>query len=141
MREFRTGRCEWTLGASVRSWITHSLRFTFHVSRFISHPLSPRLTTFARQTFPMRACVIFNPVAKGDKARRFRARLEVIGKECVLMKTAAAGDARRLTAHAIEEGFDLVIAAGGDGTLNEVLNGFGDVPEGFRRACLGVLPV
>ena len=55
--------------------------------------------------------------------------------------TAAAGDARRLAAEAIREGFEIVVAAGGDGTLNEVLNGFGDVPDGFERARLGVLPL
>jgi diacylglycerol kinase (ATP) len=89
----------------------------------------------------MHACVIFNPVAKGEKARRFHASLEAIGKECALKKTTAAGDARRLAAQAIKEGFELVVAAGGDGTLNEVLNGFADAPDGFQRACLGVLPL
>jgi len=104
-------------------------------------PLSPRLPLCARQTFPVRTCVIFNPVAKGDKARRFRASLAAIEKECELKKTTSAGDARRLATQAISQGFEWVVAAGGDGTLNEVLNGFGDAPEGFRRACLGVLPL
>src|ERR1041384_7843613 len=104
-------------------------------------PLSPRLTPCARQTFGVRACVIFNPVAKGDKARHFRETLDVFAAGCALKKTAAAGDARRLAAEAIREGFELVIAAGGDGTLNEVLNGMGDAPDGFDRACLGVLPL
>ena len=89
----------------------------------------------------MRACVIFNPVAKGEKARQFRARLETFAKECMLKKTTVAGDARRLAAEAIREGFELIVAAGGDGTLNEVLNGFADAPDGFQRACLGVLPL
>ena len=89
----------------------------------------------------MRACVIFNPVAKGDKARRFRDSLDTFAAGCALKKTAAAGDARRLATEAIQEGFDLIIAAGGDGTLNEVLNGLGDAPDGFTRACLGVLPL
>lgn len=89
----------------------------------------------------VRACVIFNPVAKGDKARQFRATLDQIAPECALKKTAVAGDGRRLAAAAVQEGFELVIAAGGDGTLNEVLNGIGDVPDGFHRACLGVLPL
>lgn len=108
---------------------------------FPSVPLSPRLPSRAGQTFAVRTCVIFNPVAQGEKARRFRAGLEAIGKECALKKTAGAGDARRLATQAIAEGFELVVAAGGDGTLNEVLNGFGDAPEGFQRACLGVLPL
>ncbi len=89
----------------------------------------------------MRTCVIFNPTARGDKARRFRRHLDAIGRESALKSTAAAGDARRLAGEAIREGFDTVVAAGGDGTLNEVLNGFGDVPDGFDRARLGVLPL
>jgi diacylglycerol kinase (ATP) len=89
----------------------------------------------------MRACVIFNPTAKGDKAKHFRRHLDVIGAECALKQTTAAGGARPLAAEAIREGFDTIIAAGGDGTLNETLNGMGDVPDGFERARLGVLPL
>jgi len=89
----------------------------------------------------VRTCVIFNPVARGDKARRFRRHLDDIGKEATLKLTAAAGDARRLAAMAVGEGFEVIVAAGGDGTLNEVLNGIGDAPDGFERARLGVLPL
>jgi len=89
----------------------------------------------------VRTCVIFNPTARGDKARRFRRHLDDIGRESTLKQTAAVGDARRLAAEAVCEGFEIVVAAGGDGTLNEVLNGFGDVPDGFERARLGVLPL
>jgi diacylglycerol kinase (ATP) len=89
----------------------------------------------------MRTCVIFNPAARGEKARRFRHHLDAIGAQSTLKHTAAAGDARRLAAEAIREGFEIVVAAGGDGTLNEVLNGFSDVPEGFEQARLGVLPL
>jgi diacylglycerol kinase family enzyme len=89
----------------------------------------------------VRTCVIFNPAARGNKARRFRHHLDAIGRESTLKLTAAAGDARRLAAEAIREGFEVIVAAGGDGTLNEVLNGLGDVPDGFERARLGVLPL
>ena len=89
----------------------------------------------------MRTCVIFNPAARGDKARRFRRHLDDIGRESTLKHTAAVGDARSLAAEAVSEGFDAIVAAGGDGTLNEVVNGIGDVPDGFERACLGVLPL
>ena len=89
----------------------------------------------------VRTCVIFNPTAKGEKARRFRTHLDAIGSESTLKLTTAAGDARRLAAEAVGEGFEAIVAAGGDGTINEVLNGIGDAPEGFARARLGVLPL
>jgi YegS/Rv2252/BmrU family lipid kinase len=89
----------------------------------------------------VRTCVIFNPAARGDKARKFRRHLEEIGTEAVLKLTTAMGDARRLTSEAVREGFEVVVAAGGDGTVNEVLNGIGDVPGGFEQARLGVLPL
>lgn len=89
----------------------------------------------------MRSCVIFNPSARGDKARHFRHQLDVIGARCDLKATTCAGDARRLAAQAVGEGFELVIAAGGDGTVNETLNGIGDVPGGFDHTRLGVLPL
>jgi YegS/Rv2252/BmrU family lipid kinase len=89
----------------------------------------------------VRICVIFNPVARGDKARHFRAWLDGIAHECTLKPTRCAGDARRLAAEAVMENFEVVVAAGGDGTVNEVLNGLGDVPDGFARTRLGVLPL
>ena len=89
----------------------------------------------------MRICVIFNPAARGNKARHFRHHLDDIGGQSAFKATAAPGDARRLAAEAVGEGYDLVVAAGGDGTVNEVLNGIGDAPDGFARARLGVLPL
>ncbi len=89
----------------------------------------------------MPTCVIFNPAARGNKARHFRRHLDEIGGQAAFKATTAPGDARRLAADAIAEGFDLIVAAGGDGTMNEVLNGIGDAPDGFERARLGVLPL
>jgi YegS/Rv2252/BmrU family lipid kinase len=89
----------------------------------------------------VRPCVIFNPAAKGEKAKRFRAELEHIATQSEFKFTAAAGDARRLAAEAVSEGYDTVVGAGGDGTLNEVLNGIGDVRDGFKRTRLGFIPL
>ncbi len=89
----------------------------------------------------MRICVIFNPVARGNKARRFRHFLNELSQQCALKATTAPGDARRLAQAAVATGYDIIAAAGGDGTVNEVLNGIGDEPDGFQRTRLGVLPL
>jgi diacylglycerol kinase (ATP) len=94
-----------------------------------------------QETFRVRACVIFNPAAKGRKAERFRRCLDTIAAECTLKRTSRPGEARQLAAAAVGEDFDTVIAAGGDGTISEVLNGLGDVPDGFERVRFGVLPL
>jgi len=101
-------------------------------------------STFPRapqETSGVRICVIFNPAAKGDKARRFRRHVDAIRTGCTLKLTTGPDAARLLAAEAVREGFDTVVAAGGDGTLNEVLNGIGDVPGGFERVRLGVWPL
>ena len=89
----------------------------------------------------MRICVIFNPAARGNKARRFRRHLDEMAQQSVFKATTAPGDARRFAAQAVNDGFDIIAAAGGDGTVNEVLNGIGDVSGGFDQTRLGVLPL
>jgi len=89
----------------------------------------------------VRICVIFNPAARGNKARRFRRRFAELSQQCALKATTAPGDARRFAQAAVATGYDVIVAAGGDGTVNEVLNGIGDEPDGFQRARLGVLPL
>lgn len=89
----------------------------------------------------MKTCVIFNPAARGEKAKRFRDHLAALSTRVTLKPTYAAGTGRPLAAEAVREGCETIVAAGGDGTLNEVLNGIGDEPEGFKRVRLGVLPL
>jgi YegS/Rv2252/BmrU family lipid kinase len=89
----------------------------------------------------MRACIIYNPTARGAKAERLRQYLEGLRGECTLKPTYGPGAGRELAAQAVVEGFDTIVAAGGDGTVNEVVNGIGDAPEGFERCRLGVLPI
>ena len=89
----------------------------------------------------VRTCVIFNPAARGNKARRFRRHLDDMAVGVAFKATAGPGDAQRLAAEAVEEGYEVVVAAGGDGTLNEVLNGIAAVPDGLEQVRLGVLPL
>ncbi|HEY5042283.1 MAG TPA: diacylglycerol kinase family protein [Verrucomicrobiae bacterium] len=89
----------------------------------------------------MRICVIFNPAARGNKARHFRRYLNELSQQSALKATTAPGDARRFAQAAVATGYEVIVAAGGDGTVNEVLNGIGDEPDGFERTRLGVLPL
>lgn len=89
----------------------------------------------------VKTCVIFNPVARGDKARLFQSRLGEIANECTLKPTTHAGAAHQIAAEAVRDGFTQVIAAGGDGTVNEVMNGIAAATDGFSRVRFGVLPL
>jgi YegS/Rv2252/BmrU family lipid kinase len=89
----------------------------------------------------VRICVIFNPAARGNKARRFRHFLNELSQQCSLKATTGPGDARRFAHAATSIGYDIIAAAGGDGTVNEVLNGIGDEENGFAQTRLGVLPL
>ncbi len=89
----------------------------------------------------MKICVIFNPAARGEKARHFREHLAALSADCSLKPTLSAGGGRLLAAEAVREGFEVIVAGGGDGTVFEVLNGIGDEPDGFSRVRLGVLPL
>jgi YegS/Rv2252/BmrU family lipid kinase len=89
----------------------------------------------------VKSCVIFNPAARGEKARHFRDQLAGLSTRVELKPTYAPGAGRPLATEAVRAGFETIIAAGGDGTLNEVLNGIGDEPDGFQRVRLGILPL
>jgi YegS/Rv2252/BmrU family lipid kinase len=88
----------------------------------------------------VRICVIFNPAAKGNKARHFRKHLSELG-HAEFRATSGPHDGTRLAAQAIAEGFGTVIAAGGDGTINEVIGGFADAGDAAEHTRLGVLPL
>ena len=88
-----------------------------------------------------RICVIYNPVAQGGKAKRFLKHRDWFDHGTVFRPTDAPHAATRIAAEAIGEGFETIVAAGGDGTLNEVLNGFGLVEGGFKKARLAVIPL
>jgi YegS/Rv2252/BmrU family lipid kinase len=89
----------------------------------------------------MRACIIFNPTARGDQARRFRELLQRLAGDCALRPTAAAGEAVPLATAAVQEGFDTIVAAGGDGTVSEVTQGIGLAPGGLEHTRLALIPL
>jgi len=80
--------------------------------------------------------VILNPAARSEKASRLLERIRELSGGAPVRLTSEAGDASRIAAEAVRDGVEVIIAAGGDGTLNEVVNGIGNAP-----VRLGILPV
>ncbi|MEO7273928.1 MAG: diacylglycerol kinase family protein, partial [Vicinamibacterales bacterium] len=83
----------------------------------------------------MKSRLIVNPVSGTDSGPSFlttiNARLrEHVGALDIVM-TVAAGDAASAAEAAVRDGYDQLFVAGGDGTLNEVVNGVGAVAGGF----------
>jgi len=75
-----------------------------------------------------RAAIIYNPVARGLSKRRhlLQSTIGTLARQGIaatLVATEAAGTAGAQARAEIEAGADLIIAAGGDGTINEVANG------------------
>ncbi|MCJ8014098.1 diacylglycerol kinase [Paenibacillus sp. KQZ6P-2] len=89
-----------------------------------------------------RARLIYNPTSGREEMRRrlpdILQRLDQGGIEASCHATTGEGDGAAAAADAVERGYDMIIAAGGDGTLYEVVNGMAgkeNVPP------LGVFPL
>ena len=71
--------------------------------------------------------IVINPVSGGGRARRYAPRLRAaldrrqLRHECAA--TTACGDATRLVAQAIRDGYRRLLALGGDGSFHELVNG------------------
>ena len=94
----------------------------------------------------MKTAVIVNPHSAGGKtgrqwpeiAARLTARLGPVDARLTERPGHATGIAREL----LGEGYDRIIAAGGDGTINEIANGFLHEGRPLRpAACLGLIPL
>ncbi|WP_299623942.1 diacylglycerol kinase family protein [Pelagibius sp.] len=93
---------------------------------------------------PRRLLVIYNPTAGGSKRRRFEAvlaELADLGCPMDVRPTTGPGDAGRFAAEADVDEHDLVVAAGGDGTINEVVNGLVRLAETRAHPPLAILPL
>jgi diacylglycerol kinase (ATP) len=90
--------------------------------------------------------VILNPQARKGATRgqipEIKQALDALGLDYTLSLTERPWHAAELVREAILEGYDVVVAAGGDGTVNEVVNGIlQSQEEKIGNAVLGVLPV
>jgi diacylglycerol kinase (ATP) len=86
-----------------------------------------------------RVLTILNPAA--GRKRRFAeamAAWSAAGRTTAVVETRRRGDAERLAREAADSGVGLVLAAGGDGTVNEIVNGLAGAE---RPPALGVLPL
>ena len=90
----------------------------------------------------MRIKIIMNPWSDQQRAIEHRSQIEALIQQygtADLVLTEGHGHAVELARQAADDGYDLVVAAGGDGTVHEVVNGLvrGDKAD----AMLGVLPI
>ena len=86
-----------------------------------------------------RLLVIHNPVAGWRRRHRLWAvieRLEHRGCLVDLRETTRRGDAEAFASAALADDYDRMVVAGGDGTINEAINGLAD-----RRLPLAVVPL
>ena len=85
----------------------------------------------------MKTCIICNPGAGSvDDREAIREKLQQLHADVHF--TEGQGDAMRLAYEAAAGGCDAVIAAGGDGTLNEVING---IAPHVDRVQVGLVPL
>ena len=89
-----------------------------------------------------RAVLIVNPVAGQARGLRLgqqlRGTLEEKGLVCSVRVTGDAGDAERWAHAAADDGFDLIVAIGGDGTVGEVVSG---QARADRKVPVAIVPV
>lgn len=88
-----------------------------------------------------KARVIYNPSSGKEMGRKRLAdiliTLERAGYEASAFGTQKKEDGTKEAERACQKGFDLIVAAGGDGTVYEVING---ISKQEKRPTLGILP-
>jgi len=92
----------------------------------------------------MRIKLIVNPASGGESALdhlpAINARLRQAGDVDIVL-TTGDGDAVEAGRRAVLDGYEQLFVAGGDGTLNEVVNGAAQVDGGLGRVVLGIVPL
>ncbi|MBW2452412.1 MAG: diacylglycerol kinase family lipid kinase [Deltaproteobacteria bacterium] len=84
----------------------------------------------------MRIMLIANPISGGGARAKIQEAARMLRESCAevdLYVTQGSGDARHAASEAAAHGYDRLVVAGGDGTLNEVMNGIvpTDLPVAF----------
>src|SRR5919202_6445299 len=89
----------------------------------------PVITTTATTTINTETVLIVNPSSSsgstGKNWNDFYLKVkEFFGENPEIVFTTKAGDGTSLATEYLEKGFKNIVAIGGDGTINEVANGF-----------------
>ncbi|HLR14790.1 MAG TPA: diacylglycerol kinase [Bacillota bacterium] len=88
-----------------------------------------------------KARIIYNPTAGREAFKKelpeVLEQLERAGYETSTHATTCEGDACLAATHACKHQFDLVVAVGGDGTINEIING---IAKEEYRPKIGIIP-
>lgn len=88
--------------------------------------------------------IIVNPQAGRGRAARLepaiRRHMRALNADVDIVRTTHPGEAIDLARRAREEGFDTVVAVGGDGTSHEVINGLVAHANGRVAGTLGCVP-
>jgi diacylglycerol kinase (ATP) len=104
-----------------------------------SHPSARRgLKMHRPRGLEAKSCIILNPRAGSAQQSEILREALTGWVDITIYKTDRAGHATDLAAEALKAGYELIIAAGGDGTIHEVVNG---LAADFSRARLGIVPL
>lgn len=100
-----------------------------------------RFIAYRGGCFLKRARIIYNPSSGRELFRKelptVLEKLEKAGFETSAHATTGAGDAMAEAKRTVEKEYDLVVVAGGDGTINEVVSGIAESPY---KPTLGIIP-
>ena len=94
--------------------------------------------TAEERSTPRRVLAVFNPAAGRNRRPRFDriiAILKSTGCPVTVVETTSKGHAESIAREAAPD-FDLIAAAGGDGTVNEIVNGLAG-----KSLALGIIPL
>ena len=84
----------------------------------------------------VKLAIIFNPAARGEKARSLEEKVRSLTGPDTPLITSRPGETAELARELAQEGHSTIVAAGGDGTINDVVNGIAGLD-----VSLGILPI
>lgn len=93
----------------------------------------------------MKSRLIVNPVSGTDSGPEYlqtiNERLRASVGDLDIVLTVGGGDAAQAAEAAARDGYERLYVAGGDGTLNEAVNGVARVPGALARVTFGLIPL